>query len=343
MASIREIAKLAGVSPATVSRVLNADETMSVKAATRSRIIQVANQLNYHKVSSLGVKSPKQANLLSIALIKTHASKGESDDPYFRLIREGIKREADIWSFRLEILKLGDIRLDQLGNFGAVIVVGVLTDSALSQLYDVNPNLIVVDHYFASSRYDLVHHDFAKQTQAVLDYLYEQNHRRIAFIGGDIEVVDLNGDKQDVLSDVRTIAYKNWMTLHGLQDHCQVRTGNWTMGFGLAATNDLLDQSKEMLPTAIVSASDPMSIGIYRALQLKSIPIPQSLSVFSFDDIEMASYMSPPLSTVQIDSLEIGRVAVRLAKERMIDGRKSALRVEVASNLILRESVRKND
>lgn len=115
------------------------------------------------------------------------------------------------------------------------------------------------------------------------------------------------------------------------------------MGFGLAATNDLLDQSKEMLPTAIVSASDPMSIGIYRALQLKSISIPKALSVFSFDDIEMASYMSPPLSTVQIDSLEIGRVAVRLAKERMIDGRKSALRVEVASNLILRESVRKND
>lgn len=343
MASIREIAKLAGVSPATVSRVLNADETMSVKEATRSRIIQVANQLNYHKSANLGVKSPKQNNLLSIALLKTHSSKREIDDPYFRLIQEGIKAEASKWNFRLETFKLGEFELGQLASFGAVLVVGVLTDIALAQIYEVNPNLIVVDHYFASSQYDLVHHDFAKQTQAVLDYLYEQNHRQIAFIGGEIEVVDLNGDKQDVLSDVRTIAYKNWMTLHGLLDHCQVRTGNWTMGFGLTATNDLLDQSKEMLPTAIVSASDPMSIGIYRALQLKSISIPKALSVFSFDDIEMASYMSPPLSTVQIDSLEIGRVAVRLAKERMIDGRKSALRVEVASKLILRESVRKND
>ena len=56
----------------------------------------------------------------------------------------------------------------------------------------------------------------------------------------------------------------------------------------------------------------------------------------------MAGFMSPPLSTVHIDSLEIGRVAVRLAKERISDGRKTALRVEVASEIIVRDSVRKN-
>lgn len=343
MASIREIAKLAGVSPATVSRVLNADETMSVKAATRHRIIQVANQLNYHKSDNLGVRSPKHANLLSIALLKTHSSKRETDDPYFRLIQEGIKSEASKWNFRLESFKLGQFKLEQLAIFGAVLVVGVLTDDALAKIYDVNPNLIVVDHYFASSRYDLVHPDFAKQTEAVLDYLYEQNHRRIAFVGGEIRSVDLNGNQQEVFADVRTIAYENWMILHGLSDYLQQKTGDWTMGFGLRATNDLLDQAGMQLPTAIVSASDPMSIGVYRALQLKGISIPKRLSVFSFDDIEMAGYMSPPLSTVQIDSLEMGRVAVRLAKERMIDDRKSALRVEVASNLILRDSVIKND
>ena len=114
------------------------------------------------------------------------------------------------------------------------------------------------------------------------------------------------------------------------------------MGFALNATNALIEASGDQLPTAIISASDPMSIGIYRALQLKNIDIPETISVFSFDDIEMAGFMSPPLSTVHIDSLEIGHVAVRLAKERISDGRKTALRVEVASEIIVRDSVRKN-
>ena len=341
MASIREIAKLAGVSPATVSRVLNADETMSVSPATRTRIIKVANQLNYHKVENLGPKSPKQSNKLSIAVIKTHSSKRENDDPYFRLIQEGIALEAGNWNFRLETLKLGEVSLEQLAQFGAVVTIGAFTDETLADIYKVNQNLIVVDNHFASSRYDLVHTDFAKQTEQVLDYLYEQNHRQIAFIGGEIRTVDLNGQKQYLLADVRTTAYENWMTIHGLSDNIQIKTGDWTMAFALNATNELVKSSGE-LPTAIISASDPMSIGIYRALQLKNIDIPETISVFSFDDIEMAGFMSPPLSTVHIDSLEIGRVAVRLAKERISDGRKTALRVEVASEIIVRDSVRKN-
>ena len=114
------------------------------------------------------------------------------------------------------------------------------------------------------------------------------------------------------------------------------------MAFGVNAANELIEASGEHLPTAIISASDPISIGIYRALQLKNIAIPETISIFSFDDIEMAGYMSPPLSTAHIDSLEIGRVAVRLAKERISDGRQTALRVEVASEMIVRDSVRKN-
>jgi LacI family transcriptional regulator len=234
------------------------------------------------------------------------------------------------------------VSLEQLAQFGAVLTIGAFTDETLADIYKVNQNLIVVDNHFASSRYDLVHTDFAKQTEQVLDYLYEQNHRQIAFIGGEIRTVDLNGQKQYLLADVRTTAYENWMTIHGLSDNIQIKTGDWTMGFALNATNALIEASGDQLPTAIISASDPMSIGIYRALQLKNIDIPETISVFSFDDIEMAGFMSPPLSTVHIDSLEIGRVAVRLAKERISDGRKTALRVEVASEIIVRDSVRKN-
>lgn len=342
MASIREIAKLAGVSAATVSRVLNNDETMSVSEATRARIIKVANQLNYHKIAKVDSKSPKKSGLLTLALIKTHSSQREEDDPYFRQIQDGIEEEAAHWNFRLETLKLGEVAIEQLSSFGAILIVGVLTDQALAEIYAVNPNLIVVDHYFASSRYDLVHTDFAKQTENVLEYLYQKNHRNIAFIGGEIAAVDLTGEAQLSLADVRTTAYENWMTIHGLSEYIHIITGDWSMAFGLDATQSMIDLAGDYLPTAIISASDPMSVGIYRALQVNHIAIPESVSIFSFDDIEMAAYLSPPLSSVHTDSLEIGRVAVRLAKERLIDGRTNALRVEVASELLIRDSVQEN-
>lgn len=342
MASIREIAKLAGVSAATVSRVLNQDETMSVSEATRKRIINVANQLNYHKVSSSGGKSPKKSGLLSLALLKTHGAKREEEDPYFRQIQEGLELEASNWNFRLESLKLGQVTLEQLASFGAVVVVGVLTDTALADIYAVNPNLIIVDHYFANSRYDLVHTDFAKQTEQVLNYLYAQNHRQIAFIGAETAVFDLAGRQVKQLVDVRTIAYDHWMTIHGLADNRKMMTGDWTMSSGLKAAQEILHHS-DVLPTAIISASDPMSVGIYRALHLEGLTIPETISIFSFDDVEMAAFLSPPLSTVHIDGLEIGRVAIRLAKERLIDGRRTAIRVEVASELVMRESVTKRE
>ncbi|MCH4169039.1 MAG: LacI family DNA-binding transcriptional regulator [Streptococcaceae bacterium] len=341
MASIREIARLAGVSPATVSRVLNHDETMSTAESTRERIFAIANQLNYQTVNQSPKKSIQKKSRMSIAVIKIHDYHRESDDPYFHMIHKGMIDEATNWKIRLESIYINDFMeaIEHLTDFGAIIVVGNLTDEAYELIYQKNSNLIIIDDYFASPKYDLVHPDFGKKTTEVLDWLYANNHRNIAFIGGENRVYNSAGESVEDAEDVRTIAYKNWMKLKGLENFINVKITGWGIEQGLDQAVKLIEEG--VLPTAIVSASDPLSIGIYRAFQTHHLSIGKDISIFSFDDIEMAAYLTPSLSTVHIDSHEIGRVAVRLAKERIVDQRKTALRVEVASELIIRESSQK--
>lgn len=91
------------------------------------------------------------------------------------------------------------------------------------------------------------------------------------------------------------------------------------------------------LPTAFFVASDPMAIGAIRALLESNIGVPDEVAIVSVDDIEMAAFVSPPLTTVKMYSEQMGRVAVNLILER-ISGREIPLKVEVPTKLIIRDS-----
>lgn len=338
MASIREIAHLAGVSPATVSRVLNEDQTMSVSDDTRQRIIEVANQLNYQKVKKTRQKNFKIQTRLSVGIIQVEPFHQKNEDPYFKAIHQGMEQEAANWKIRLEILDLEALSKDlsQLSHFGAIIVLGMLLPEVHEQIYHQNSNLIIIDDYFIDGQYDLVYPDFARKTVNVLDWLYQHGHRSISFIGGDNSLFDLSTQRKKMVTDVRTVAYKNWMKNHDLDKYINIKLTDWRIEGGLLKAEELIHEGN--LPSAIVVASDPLSIGVYRAFQTHQIEIGKDISIFSFDDIEMAAYLTPSLSTVHIDSVEIGRVAIRLAKERIVDKRVTPLRVEVSSTLYIRES-----
>ena len=162
MASIRDVAKMAGVSAASVSRVLNNDPNFSINKNTRQRIINVANQLHYSKEES---QNNRRANSeMTIGLILRHNSNIEMEDPYFYDIRRGVELEAGKW--RLHVIKAFEMRdpnkdWSQLSNYGAVIMISEMTADAVEKVHLLNPNLILVDNYTNDSRYDIIQTDFA--------------------------------------------------------------------------------------------------------------------------------------------------------------------------------------
>lgn len=340
MTSIRDIAKLAGVSPASVSRILNDDPAFSINPNTRQRVIEIANRLHYTKDN----KGPHYAHdALTIGLIVRHDIDAERNDPYFYEIRRGIENEASLWRIRVvKAFCMRDTEKDwqQLKDYSAVIVIGEMTKEATQKVAALNKNVILVDNYAEHSGVDIIRTDFAERTKKILDLLYTYGHRNMAFIGGRSTVVDIDGHAIKQNHEIREASYREWMKLHNLAHLTNVKIGQWGAKNGLKMMDEIL-QTKENLPTAVIVGSDPMAIGVYKAINNAGLKIPDDISVISFDDVEINQYLVPTLSSVRLEAREMGRTAVELMRNRMIGEHKMPVRIFCSSQLMLRESVKK--
>lgn len=340
MTSIRDIAKLARVSPASVSRILNNDETFSINDNTRLRVIEIANRLHYSKTKNKGPHYAHDAP--SIGLILRHDLDAERRDPYFYDIRRGIEIEASRWRmrvFKAFCMRDADKDWQKLKAYSAIIMVGEMTEEATQRVSELNNNVILVDSYHHHRNLDIIHPDFAERTQKILDLLYSYGHRNIAFIGGVATIVSANGEVFTQKHEIREVSYQNWMKLHNLEHFINVKTGLWGAENGLKLMEAILN-AKE-LPTAVVVGSDPMAIGVYKAINNAGLKIPDDISIISFDDVEMNQYLIPSLSSVRLEAQEMGRNAVELVRDRILAKHKMGVQVICRSDLILRDSIKK--
>lgn len=339
MASIRAIAKIAGVSPATVSRVLNNDESFSVSDTTKQKILKIAKQHNY--VRPTRPLSKTTTPKLNIIVVSALSKENERNDPYFASIRLGIEEQATQLNVaHLKFVRISETKFTEieLEKYDAVILIGSFAAAALQKLYDSNPNLVVVDDYRYFNDFDVIRNDFEQQTKKILQLLFELGHQKIAFIGGKIDTLDLDGNTCESFADVREVAYREWMSSHNLP--LAVFNANWTIEGGIEAAKTML--LEQALPTALLIANDPLAIGAYRAIQQHGLTIPDDITIVSFDDINVSAYLVPSLSSVHPASEEMGREAIRLIFERILYGRTTPVQMILPSHLIKRESLGQN-
>lgn len=337
MVGIRTVAKRAGVSAATVSRVLNEDPGLKVTDETKRRIQEAVAFYDYKKK-----ERPKPVKY-QIGIITTVTQSKEYEDPYFRTIRMGIEKQAEAAGINIKLivrLPEGNLDLSDFKDCSGILIIGQVESKLLQKVLAGTENVVVLDDPSKqdSDNIDTVYADLRQATFRNLDRLYELGHRDIAYIGGLRILIDEQGVETETQDDYRKEAYEEWMVKKGLSDQINVYLGDWTTLEGLRLTEALLADHEQQLPTAILAGSDPMAVGIYRGLQRKQLQIPQDISIVSFDDIEVAEFLTPSLSTVKINSEEIGKIAVRLVKERMTGERNVAVSVAVAFTPIIRES-----
>ena len=332
MVTISEIAKSVGVSNATVSRVLNFDSTLSVTADTRRAILERAEALNYETPRRR--KQNLNPQIGKIILMHFLSPDQELIDPYYISLRLGVERRCQ--KLGIEITKL--YKTEQSPNpavlkkaFG-VIVVGPYRETALEWLASNCKHLVFADFCPDSDEFDSVRNDYVHATQKLLDGLAAMDYRRIAFIGW----AETQG--AGPYDEVRCRTYIDWAKRMGFFDRnlCLTARNNEECGYEL--TLKLLKRAKR--PDAIVTGNDNMAVGAYRALHEHSIEIGKDIAVASFNDISVAQFLHPPLSTIRLPSEEIGATAVDLLLERAA-GRTIGKQVTLASQLIWRGSTRK--
>lgn len=339
MATIKDIAELANVSTATVSRLLNSDPSLSVSDDTRKRVMEVVNELNYKPTRKKSDKSDRWTETHHIGLLLTNTKEDEANDPYFMSLRMGVERVCEQYGMNIaSVLTVGnsDLTGGAFHSLDGLIVIGTVDFKELKEIYYENNNIVFVDYAPPGNDFDVVISDLETATYQILEHLFELGHQNIAYLGGRTAVKGISSREVKEKEDVRKSVFEKVMKEKGLYKQENDLIGEWGPNGGYVLMKELIERGQ--LPSAVVVASDPMALGAFRALHEASIKVPDEVSVFSFDDIDSAAYLNPALSTVKIHSFEMGKTAVKLLADRL-KGRDLPLKVILPTELVFRESV----
>ena len=328
MASIKDVAKLAGVSTATVSRTLSMPEKVSER--TRMRVLRAVEDIGY-RLNTAARQFRRQRTETILVVVP------DIGNPFFSNIIQGIETEAQRQGYRVVLGESDSSQRDtasyagymrQQHADGAILlsVDGAEEFATESQ----NMPVVMACEYLPKSPFPTVRINNSQAAMDAVSYLIDLGHRRIAYI---------NGPADSPLCKDRLRGYKRAMKTAGLAIEPQwVAAGDYSPESGRLAAIELLQLKNP--PTAIFTASDPMAIGALRAAAELGVSIPGKLSLIGFDDIRFAEYMSPSLTTVHQPREAIGHTAMqKLAK--LLRGEAVAAQTILEHELIVRESTGK--
>lgn len=329
---LADIAKKANVSKMTVSRVLSGKGYVAPK--TSERVKKIIAELNYHPNLIARSLSSKQTNIIGVIIPKIEQM---FLDNYIAQILSGITDVALQNNYRIMLCPIEPkqnqdseyINLARSKLFDGLILVKTrLDDPNIEILADTNFPFILVNHKKYSKNINFVDSRNIEGTKMAIQYLYNLGHRNIACVAGSM--YETNGRD-------RLKGYKDAMKNYGLE----IRD-NWII-FGDFNREKTSQESRKLLtttekPTAIFCSDDYMAIEIIECIKKKGLSVPKDIAVIGFDDIELAAYVKPALTTIRQPIYELGKTSSQVLLN-IIDGKqKTPFHKLLDVKLIKRES-----
>lgn len=327
-ATIYDVAREAGVSDATVSRVFN--NKHNVKATTRERVLQAAEKLGY--VANVQARSLAGGKSNMIGLIVPGLDNG-----YIGEIIRGIDQELAYADYELMLYTTHrkgtneSAYLQYVANGfvdGLLLVVPLLSATFLEALGTLNYAYVLIDEVDHSGNSFSVDSTNWQGAYDATTYLIQLGHRQIGFITGMLE---LNSAKERLNGHLAALRDNDVTVRQDL-----IVEGDFVQASGFEQSLRLLDL--EPRPTAIFASNDMMALGALDAIRERGLQIPHDISVIGFDDIPQASTTHPKLSTVRQPLEQMGRVGVQLLLEQLEASERQPRRVTLTTQLVVRDS-----
>lgn len=303
MATIKDVAKLSGVSVATVSRVIN--NSPKTSKSSRESVNNAMQELNYHPNANARALAHQSSDTLGLIV-------ADVSDPFFGVMAKATEKVAQAMG---KFLLIGNGYhdadrerkvIEQLVRYrcsGLVVHAKMIPDDELSQLMDIYPSMVLINRVIAGYETRCVALDDRHGAWLATRHLIQEGHRQIGFLCSNHNI----SDAADRLQGYHDALSENGLVL---DERLIVKASPDEVG-GEAAMTELLSCGRQM--TAIVCYNDSMAAGALSVLSDNSIDVPQDISVVGFDDVLISRYLRPRLTTVKYPVVAMATQAAELA------------------------------
>lgn len=339
--TLKELARLAGVSVSTVSRVVNKNDPNVAGEEVRGRIWDLVRQTGYVPNRSaqnlkLGSHPSQPESRRKIACIFARTPDGKTDPFFSQIFRsieyECIKNQYEMTgvytalNLKNTVQNLSDVRYD------GIVVLGRYSRSLMNQIKKGSKNIVYTGLNPISDPYDQIICNGYETAKTAVRYLHALGHTCIGYLGEKSDEVRYRG-YYDAIQELR---------LPLRQEHIVEAEQSMQGGYlgGKKILTAVLGSSEFVAtrPTAIFCANDSTAVGVMKAFHEEGIRIPKEISIISIDNTEICQFTSPMLTAIHIPKEELGKIAVKTLIDRIEGGHSLPMKIEIPFTLVMRES-----
>lgn len=332
--TLKDVAQMAGVSVSTVSRVINDKETKAASKQVRERIWDIIRETGYVPNANAQYlrknSSPSNPGSCKRYYACIYA-RSQNKDMFFTELSDAIEYEAYKADYILkytfsaeELEKDSFISAISSDEISGIVVLGRFSEERINAVAESQKNVVYVGLNISTNKHDTVFCDGFMAARKAVETLFDYGHQKIAYIG-------------EVKKENRYCGYCRELEEHNVElDMGRVVETKQGLEGGRCAIQKLLERNSEF--TAIFCANDATAMGAIKALTENKIRVPEDVSVISIDDVEMARYFTPMLTTVHIPIAELGRQAAKTLIDRIEKGHTLPIKIEIPFSLSRRDS-----
>lgn len=337
----KELAKIIGVSEATVSLVINGKNGISEK--TRKKVLARIKECGYEDMiknvpeRSINIHTDQIGKNIGFVLYKD-GGQLLGLNSFFPLIFNGIESTARKHNYNLLVINIDrqeietQIRYIEESNCrGFVIFATEMQEPEISKFEDMGIPFVIFDNYFINSNINAVKVNNEQGTYLAVKYLYQMGHRRVGYLSSGLNINSFHEREKCAKENMRNMGMEN------------PERYSYTLGYPVdnaeARMTELLNDHVE-LPTAFITDNDLVAIGAVQALKKAGISVPDEISVIGYDDRPICEMVEPTLSTIRLPREYFGAEAVEKLVSLIKGNVKGVSKTEINGQLIVRESVK---
>lgn len=315
MVTLKNLSEITGYSIATISRVLNNDKTLRASEETKKIIKTVAKTSGYKTLQSKKNKQKIKSSLYNrccLGIVEPSNIQEHIQDPYYLYLKGFVEQEC--FNKKIETVKIQYNTKSKKYNFfpnkkvDGIITIGHFSVKEIDDMKKITKNIVFLDCAPHDGNYSSVIVDLKLGIKRGVDYLISCGHKNICFAGPKTAP---NIFKELEL-EIKRVAFLEYIKEKNISENCSLLECERSTESAYENTKLFIEKNIKNLPTVFLAVNESVALGILNALKEKNIKVPEEISVLSYNNTIFSAFITPPLSSISIDSEYMAQTAVEL-------------------------------